>query len=136
MLKRKNRLYKNYKRHGYRDHDGTRLETFREECKKAVEDSKLSYLTKLGNKVDDPNTTQKLYWKIINRVMNKCRAPKIPPLLVANTFILDCAKKAKLFNDFFTEQCRLIINISGLPPLLFHTNKRIISLYLTMILSH
>ena len=35
-----------------------------------------------------PGTSQKSYWKIINRVMNKCRAPKIPPLLVNNVFIL------------------------------------------------
>ena len=34
MLKRKNKLYKNYKRHGYRDDDKIRLEAFRKECKK------------------------------------------------------------------------------------------------------
>ena len=31
--------------------------------------------------MNDPSTSQKAYWKIINRVMNKCRAPKIPPLV-------------------------------------------------------
>ena len=31
MLKRKNRLEKNYKRHGYRDEDKIRLEAFRED---------------------------------------------------------------------------------------------------------
>ena len=44
-----------------------------------VEAAKLTYLKNLGNKVNDPGTSQKSYWKIINRVMNKCRAPKIPP---------------------------------------------------------
>ena len=63
MLKKKNMLYKSYKRHGYKEEDKIRLDTFRTECHQAVEDAKLS---------------QKLYWKIINRVMNKCRAPKIP----------------------------------------------------------
>ena len=130
MLKRKNRLYKNYKRHGYRDEDKARLEAFREECKKAVENSKLSYVSNLGNKVNDPSTSQKCYWKIVNRVMNKCRAPKIPPLLVRNTFILDCAKKAKLFNDFFSRQCKLIINDSALPPPVFHTDKRIDNVFI------
>ena len=50
MLKRKNRLYKNYKRHGYRDEDKIRLEAFREECKIEVETSRLSYLTNLAKK--------------------------------------------------------------------------------------
>ena len=77
VLKRKNRLYKNYKRHGYRVEDKYRLDNFRIECQQAVESAKLSYLKKLGDKVIDPSTTQKAYWKIINRVMNKCRAPKI-----------------------------------------------------------
>ena len=58
MLKRKNRLYKNYKKHGYRDEDKTRLEAFREECKEAVNKSKEDYVKKLGNKVNDPSDEQ------------------------------------------------------------------------------
>ena len=69
--------------------------------KNAVETSRLSYLSNLGEKVNDPTTSQKCYWKIINRVMNKCIGPKIPPLLVGNTFVFDCVEKAKLFNAFF-----------------------------------
>ena len=75
MLNRKNRLYKSYKRHVYREEDKARLDTFRSECQLAVDNAKLSYLTNLGNKVNDPNTSQKIYWKIINRVRNNCRAP-------------------------------------------------------------
>ena len=55
--------------------------------------------------------------------MNKCRAPKIPPLLI-NVFILDCKEKAKHFNDFFSKQCKPIINNSTLPHLSFLTDKR------------
>ena len=125
MLNRKNRLFKNYKRHRYKEQDKVRLQVFRIECQKAVETAKLSYLTNMGNKVNDPGTSQKYYWKIINRVMNKCRAPKIPPLLINNRFILDCREKAKLFNDFFSQQCKPIINNSVLPDFTFLTNKRI-----------
>ena len=53
-------------------------------------------------------TSQKAYWKIINRVINNCRAPRIPPLLVNNTFILSCTEEAKFFNDFFSKQCKPI----------------------------
>ena len=81
MLNRKNRLFKNYKKHRYKVEDKVKFEVFRKECQKAVESAKFSYLTNMGNKLNDPGTSTKSYWKIINRVMNKCRAPKIPPFL-------------------------------------------------------
>ena len=50
MLNRKNRLFKNYNRHGYKPEDKVRLDNFRKECQEAVEIAKLTYLTKMGNK--------------------------------------------------------------------------------------
>ena len=75
--------------------------------------------------MNDPGTSQKAYWKIINRLMSKCRAPKIPPLFVNNMFILNCSEKAKLFNDFVSKQCTPIITSSVLPPLNYLTDNRI-----------
>ena len=66
-----------------------------------------------------------LIGKIINRVTNKCRAPKIPPIFVNNMFILNCCEKAKSFNDWFSEQCTPIINNSVLPPFHLLTDKKI-----------
>ena len=43
MLNRKNRLYKNYKRHGYKEDDRLRLDAFRAECQIAVETAKATY---------------------------------------------------------------------------------------------
>ena len=57
--------------------------------------------------------------------MNKCRAPKIPPLLVNNRFVMISRDKARYFNDFFSNQCMSIFNNSVLPALNFFTNKRI-----------
>ena len=125
MLNRKNRLFKDYKNHGYKVEDKVKLDTLRIECQQAVETAKLSYLRNLGNKVNDPNTSQKSYWKIINRLMNKSRAPKVPPLLVNNMFILNCRGKARYFNEFFSQQCKPIINTSVLPSLSFITDKKI-----------
>ena len=79
----------------------------------------------MGNKVNNPGTSPKSYWKIINRVMNKCRTPTIPPVLLNTRFILDCREKAKLFNDLFSQQCKPIINSSVLPIHTFLTEKRI-----------
>ena len=124
MLNRKNRFFKKYKKHGYKVADKVRLDSFRKECQEAVDSAKKAYITSLGSKLHDPNTSQKSYWKIINRVMNKCRAPKIPPLLVNDVFILDCKEKVKLFNDFFSKQCKPVINNSTLPHFNFLTDKR------------
>ena len=90
------------------------MDTFRIESHQTVKNAKLTYLENFGNKVNDPSTSQKCHWKIINRVMNKCKAPKIPPFLVNNLFILNCCEKVKLLNDFFSKQCTPIINSSVL----------------------
>ena len=79
MFNRKNRLLKNYKRHGYKPEDKVRLDNFRNECQESVKTAKLTYLTNMGNRLNNPNTNKK-NWKIINKVMNKCKALKIPPL--------------------------------------------------------
>ena len=57
--------------------------------------------------------------------MNKSSAPKIPPLLVNNLFILNCGEKAQYFNDYFSQQCKPVINNSVLPIFVILTNKRI-----------
>ena len=57
--------------------------------------------------------------------MNKSRALRIPPLLVGNSLILDLSEKAKTFNEFFSNQCTLILNDSVLPPFYFVTDKRV-----------
>jgi len=125
MLNRKNRLFKNFKKHGYRQEDKDRLDIFRKECQEAIASAKSNYLMRLGSKLNDANTSQKSYWKIITRALNKCRAPKIPPLLVNNKLIINCKEKAKYFNDFFSNQCKPIINDSTLPNFSFLTNKRL-----------
>ena len=59
--------------------------------------------------------------------MNKCRAPKIPPIFEGGAFFLHCKEKAKLFNDYFTKQCKLIVNDTILPEFYYMTDKRISS---------
>ena len=125
MIKRKNRLYKAYKNHGYRQDDKIRLDNFRIECQKAIEDAKNNYLINLGNKLHYQHTSGKIYWKILNKVMNKSKAPKVPPLIVDNTFIVDCKEKVQLFTKFFCKQCTPILTNSVLPPFVYKTDKRI-----------
>ena len=58
-------------------------------------------------------------------MLNRSKAPKIPPLLVDNKFILDCKEKATLFTNFFCKQCTTVFTDSVLPPLTYKTNNRI-----------
>ena len=59
MINRKNRLFKNFKRHGYKPENKIRLDNFRKECQEEVDDAKLSYLTYLGKKLHNPNISHK-----------------------------------------------------------------------------
>ena len=125
MIKRKDRLYKNYKKNGYQLHDKARLDIFRSECQEAVEGAKKAYMTSLGNKLHDQYSNGKVFWRIVNKVMNKSKAPKVPPLLVNNKFILDCKEKATLFTSFFCKQCTPNLTSSTLPHLTYNTNERL-----------
>ena len=59
MRNRKNRFFKNYKRHGYKLEDKVRLYNFRKECQEVVETAKLTYLANVGKKLNNPSTSQK-----------------------------------------------------------------------------
>ena len=104
MLNKQNRIYRNYKKHGYNQIDKVRLDAYRDMCNKVIFKAKEDYLNLSGTKLSDPNTGQKTYWKIINCVMNKCKAPKFLPLHVNIKFIIDRKEKANIFARFFADQ--------------------------------
>ena len=60
--------------------------------------------------------------------MNKCKLPRIPPLLVADKFIINCKEKANIFNEYFLLQCKQISNGSTLPFFQPLTDTRLMSL--------
>ena len=97
MLKKQNRHYKKYKKYGFKEEDKLALESYRSECAQAIEKSKQNYLLNLGNKLANKSTGQKTYWKIVNNLLNKCKIPRIPPLLVTNKFVINCKKKSYSF---------------------------------------
>ena len=57
--------------------------------------------------------------------MNRCKVPKIPPLLIDNTFVIDCGEKATIFNEYFSQHYKPNINDSVLPRLEMLTETRI-----------
>ena len=122
MIKRQNRQYKNYKRHNYRPEDKARVDNFRSECNAAIANAKDTYFQELGKKLANKNTSQKTYWKIVNKLLNKCKAPKIPPILHENKFIVNCKAKAAAFNHFLLPNARLfkMVVYNQLSTILYH----------------
>ena len=68
---------------------------------------------------------KKTYWRIVNKIINKCKASRIPPLLSNNNFVTDSKMKANIFINFFSDQCKLIANTSVLPMFSYVTTSRI-----------
>ena len=71
MQNKEKRLFKHYKRHGYKLDDKNRVDNFRKECEMTINKSKEDNLKKLLDKLINPTSSQKSYWKMINMVMNK-----------------------------------------------------------------
>ena len=44
---------------------------------KLIEDAKEKYLTKIGRTLSDPETGRKIYWSLINKILNKAKIPII-----------------------------------------------------------
>ena len=125
LLRNQGKVFKRYKNNGYKNEDKFVVDRLRNECQEAIVNAKKKYLTDLGAKLADPTTGQKSYWKIMNKFLNRCKIPRIPPLFVQGKFITNCKEKASIFNNFFSSQCTPIINNSELPELRFLTNSRI-----------
>ena len=91
------------------------LNLFTLDISDATASSKLKYYEGLANKLNDPKTDPKTYWKILKALVNCTKIPLIPPLLVGNQLVSDFLEKANLFNDYFSKQCTTINNNSAIP---------------------
>ena len=78
-------------------------------------------------KLNDPITAPKTYWKTINRFLNK-KIPAIPPLLVNGKIISVFSQKACIFSKFFAPQCTPLQNSTSLPICYLRTDETLSSL--------
>ena len=72
LLRNQNKIYKRYKRNGYKMEDKIIMDRLRDECHEVIKNAKEKYLRDIGAKPADPTTGQKSYWKILNS-LNKCK---------------------------------------------------------------
>ena len=78
-----------------------------------------------GNQLNNYSRSQKSYWKILNRLLNKNKIPVIPPLLENNKFVTNFIMKVNIVNEYFVKQCRYLINDCELPRLSLLTDKQL-----------
>ena len=79
MLTKQNKLYKKFVKNGYLPETKVKVDKFRNDCFEAINLAKSTYLDKMGTKLQDSKSSPKAYWQILNKLINKCRIPRIPP---------------------------------------------------------
>ena len=115
LIRKQKNIYKKYRENGFKESDRIILDRIRNECFQKIAGSRDKFLKSLGTKLIDKSTGLKTYWSIVNTLLNKCKIPRIPPLLKNGEFVTDCLDKAKIFNELFLEQCSPLMNASELP---------------------
>ena len=113
MIKRKNWLFQSQRKSCKLDF--TVLNSLTQDISDAITSSKLKYYEGLANKLNNPKTGPKTYWKILKTFVSGTKIPLIPPLLVSNQLVSDFLEKANLLSDYFNKQCRTIDNNSAIP---------------------
>ena len=124
--KERAKLTKKYFKRGKKDSDLVQINALSNECTMSILEAKEKYIRE-SQKLIDPLTEPKTYWKIINRFSNNKKTPIIPPLLVNNKIISNFSEKANLFNKFFASQCTPLENNSSLPFTSFLPKNRKLS---------
>ena len=70
---------------------------------------------RISEKLNNPNTSTKCYWSLIETLLNEKKVPCVPPIYHNNRYVTDFKQKCQLFTSYFSEQCTLFKNISALP---------------------
>ena len=93
QIKERSYLTKTYYKYDKRKSDIEKLIVKTNECEEIVSAAKDKYIIQICEKLNDPITAPKTYWKIINRFLNNKKIPAIPPLLVNGEIIQNFLKK-------------------------------------------
>ena len=104
FLRKRNRAYKSFAKSDYSQERSEMIQQMTLQGTRLVEGAKQKYFLNIGQKLSRPDTGNKMYWSLINRV-NKAKIPLIPPLLENGKFVLDLESKAQILNDYFILQC-------------------------------
>ena len=124
LFKLAKKLHKRAKKSG----NPTQLEQFRNarrEAKAAFRKSRSIYFSDISEKLLDPATCVKTYWKLTKMVYGAKVVKGIPDLVTQTSNISDTYEKASLFNKYFTEQCSLPPDTDPLPEFKLLTDSKL-----------
>ena len=131
MIKKQNKQYKTFLKNGCLPGTKKKVDKFRNDCFDAINLAKNAYLDKMGTKLLDYKSIPKTYWQILNKILNKCRVPRIPPIISNSKLLINCVEKAQCFNNFFLSHCKTNVNNSILPALSYLPDSRLGTIQIT-----
>ena len=131
VCKEKAKAYKKFVRNGRSLNHYDSLQQLSVQTSNIVNEAKINYLSRMSMQLNDPTICPKKYLSIVNRFLNKKKAPIIPPVIEDGTFITDFTEKAELFNSYFANQCTPLHNQSELPSFSFKTESRLENIVFT-----
>ena len=130
-IKKQNKQYKKILNNGCLPETKTKVDKFRNDCFNAINLAKNAYLDTMGTKLLDSKSSPKAYWQILNKILNKCRVPRIPPIFSNNKLIINCVEKAQCFNKCFLSHCKTNVNNILLPAFSYLTDSRLGNIQIT-----
>ena len=118
------RVYRKWVTRGRKRNDHNKVREVQNSTNKTIREAKRSYFEKLGGGGGGgyPQTGQKHFWTAFKRITNKKKLTNIPLIIENNTYVTNFQQKAKIFNDYFAEQCKLHDNGSVLPDFISRTD--------------
>ena len=125
-LRERSKLTKFYYKHGQKKkEDQEKVQAKAACCIEEILKAKNDYILRMTSKLNDPKTSPKAYWPILNQFLYNKKIPLIPPFFVNKKSISDFRVKTNLFNGFFASICTPINNGSTLPQFAYQTNVKI-----------
>ena len=94
-------------------------------AKNAFRQARKQYYDDLADKIIDPETTPKNYWKLVKSLFNNSKQSTIPTLFDNNSSYTNDKDKADLLNDYFIAQSTLPASNIPLPPFTYLTDARL-----------
>ncbi len=88
----------------------------RNEVTKLIRKCKSEYEAKIIEKVNDPNTTAKDWFKLAKQLKSKNKSTTIPTLIDDGNEAISDEDKTELLNKFFSKQSTIDDSLNRLPP--------------------
>ena len=126
MIRRRNLLWRRYKRSGSGDHYAT-FKLLRNRLVSLNRQLRNVYYSGLGEELSSPTMPGRKWWKRVKQVTGDKVYSGIPTLIENGSPIIDSIEKANIFNDYFASQCQLPdgSNDHPLPPFRYETDERL-----------